>query len=156
MEFDFHNDDERVASDERDARNNDRAASVCALVPVQCVACGVLNPHDTDHCTNCGAATTLAAAYAHQQAHRVREHLNATLVNVLLQQGLLNDAVQAAHDADLGDTLRRIATNDFTEPPPTPGLCGAPVPRVSPPTTPKDEPETKNATTSIMPPASPS
>jgi len=94
------------------------------LVPVECVVCGGLNPHDTDYCTECGAVTSLVVAYEHQQAHRVHEHLNATLVDMLLQRGLLDDAVQAAHDADLGDTLRRIATSDFTTVPLAPSSLG--------------------------------
>jgi hypothetical protein len=126
MVFEFHNDDEQLAGTERDVRNSDPTTAILRennllpniddqLVPVRCVVCGVLNQHDTDYCTDCGAVTSLTAAYAHQQAHLLREHLNATLVNLLLQQGLLDDAVQAAHDAQLGDTLRRIATNDFTK-----------------------------------------
>ena len=119
MVAEIHNDEEQRTSAEGDARNNDRTASADALIPVQCGACGVFNPHDTDYCTDCGIATNLTAAYAQQQAHRAREDLNATLVNLLLQQGLLDDAIHAAHDAHLGDTLRRIATNAFTKPPPT-------------------------------------
>jgi len=133
MAVEFPDEDPNVARADGRARNSDpttipenRPLPTIAdqLVPVECVVCGGLNPHDTDYCTECGAVTSLALAYQHQQAHRVHEDLNATLVTVLLQRGLLDDAVQAAHDADLGDTLRRIATSDFTKPPPARALVG--------------------------------
>jgi hypothetical protein len=123
MALEFPDEDPNIARADGRVRNNDPTTIPensplptmdDHLVPVECVVCGGLNPHDTDYCTECGAVTSLAVAYQHQQAHRVHEDLNATLVTVLLQRGLLDDAVQAAHDAHLGGTLRRIATNDFT------------------------------------------
>ncbi|MDQ6891106.1 MAG: site-specific integrase [Acidobacteriota bacterium] len=79
------------------------------LLPVTCTVCGELNLPKTDYCVKCGAVLNLTKAYEHQQTHQLKDDILMSLVRLLVERGLVDDAAKQIHDAGLGETLRRLA-----------------------------------------------
>jgi integrase/ribosomal protein L40E len=84
------------------------------LKPVVCHACNELNPPATEYCTKCTAILDLKRAYEHQHAQQLHDDLSMTIVKLLVDKGLLDEAAKAVHDAGLGSALKRLAEQSTT------------------------------------------
>lgn len=113
------------------------------LTPAQCRICNELNPPKSDYCVRCGAVLDLAKAYEHQAAHTLKDDVVLNLVKLLVQKGLIDDAVEQIHDAGLGDALKKlVAHHDETQ-------------RAKPSPSPGSLPTTTNTSTPPAPPTTP-
>jgi hypothetical protein len=79
-----------------------------------CHACNELNPPATEYCTKCTAILDLKRAYEHQHAQQLHDDLSMTIVKLLVDKGLLDEAAKAVHDAGLGSALKRLAEQSTT------------------------------------------
>ena len=97
------------------------------LQPVQCRICGELNEARAEYCARCNAVVDLKKAYEHQTLDGVKDDVVLSLVKILVDKGLIDDAAKQLHEAGLGAALRQIAehhreapTTTTTLPPATP------------------------------------
>jgi integrase len=81
------------------------------LKPILCVVCQELNAPGTDYCTKCNAVLNLKKAYEHQQVHNLHDDVTMTLFKILVDNGLIDEAAKAVHDAGLGTALQRLANH---------------------------------------------
>ena len=79
------------------------------LQPRKCTICGTLNPARSEYCQRCTAVLDLKRAYEHQQLHDMKETLFASMFQVMVERGLVDEAARAVHDAGLGHVLKRLA-----------------------------------------------
>ena len=77
-----------------------------------CHRCKALNVPSAVHCTNCTAPLDLAATYAVAQEERDTNTMVMHLAKVLVEQGLLDQAVSTIHEANLGPILQRLAQQE--------------------------------------------
>jgi integrase len=75
----------------------------------RCYRCGDLNASNSEYCTKCGAVLDLKRAYEHQQLHDMKEELFTSMFRLLVERGLIDEAAKEIHDANLGQTLKRLA-----------------------------------------------
>jgi integrase/recombinase XerD len=98
------------------------------LAPIECPICKELNQTKAEYCVKCGAVLDLKKAYEHQAVHALKDDVVMNLMKLLVERGLVDEAVQQIHNADLGPTLRRLVehheetqrTRPQPTPPPTP------------------------------------
>jgi len=79
------------------------------LQPRECKICHELNPPSTEYCVTCGAVLDMTKAYEHQRVHEETDALFVNLFKVMVDKGLVDEAVQAIHDAGMGTRLKRLA-----------------------------------------------
>ena len=80
-----------------------------ALKPIACQICNELNPPGADYCTKCNAVLNMKKAYEHQRVHELKDELFVNLFKILVEKGLVDEAAQEVHNANLGPTLKRLA-----------------------------------------------
>lgn len=85
------------------------------LQTVQCQRCNARNIPTAKDCTTCTLPLDARAAYADTQHERDTQTIVLQLAKVLVEQGLLEQAVSAIHEADLGRVLERLATKHKQE-----------------------------------------
>jgi len=79
------------------------------LKPITCTICGELNPPQTHYCTKCSAVLNMQKAYEHQRIGEEKDALFVNLFKILVEKGLMDEAVEEIHKADLGLKLKRLA-----------------------------------------------
>ena len=69
---------------------------------------GETNPPKTHYCVKCSAVLDMAKAYEHQRVHEEADALFINLFKVMVDKGMIDEAVQAIHDAGMGMRLKRM------------------------------------------------
>lgn len=87
------------------------------LRATKCYRCSELNASFAEYCTKCGAVLDLKKAYQHQQLHDMKDSVVMTMVKLMVEKGLKDEAARAIHDAGLGYVLRGIALHESGEQP---------------------------------------
>jgi integrase len=87
------------------------------LRATKCYRCSELNASFAEYCTKCGAVLDLKKAYQHQQLHDMKDSVVMTMVKLMVEKGLKDEAARAIHDAGLGHVLRDIALHESGEHP---------------------------------------
>lgn len=78
------------------------------LAPIQCRICQELNQARAEYCAKCGAVLDLKKAYEHQAVHTLKDDVVLNLMKLLVERGLVDEAVEQIHEAGLGPTLKRL------------------------------------------------
>lgn len=78
------------------------------LSPIECQICNELNQAKAEYCMKCGAVLDLKKAYEHQAVHTLKDDVVMNLMKVLVERGLVDEAVAQIKDAGLGPTLKRL------------------------------------------------